>query len=113
VRAGLASLLTTAGVDVCATVGEAEALREAVRELRPDLAIIDIRMPPSNTDEGVRAALDLRAEHPQLGILLLSQRVETRHAARLLAAGPGGFGYLLTHRRVLAVLAYLGRPASG
>ena len=97
-REGLARLLTEAGVEVCATVGDATALTAAVREHRPDVALIDIRMPPTFTHEGAAAAVELRAAEPGLGILLLSQAVETHFAAQLLDRHPERFGYLLKDR---------------
>jgi DNA-binding NarL/FixJ family response regulator len=97
-RDGLAHLLTARGHEVVAGVGDAGALRAAVAEHRPDVAVIDIRMPPTHTDEGLRAAIALRRDHPDLGILLFSQYVETRFATDLLAGSPGGVGYLLKER---------------
>ncbi|MEV5746461.1 response regulator transcription factor [Actinoallomurus sp. NPDC052308] len=97
-REGLAQLLAVRGHEVVAGVGDAVALREAVAEHRPDVAVIDVRMPPSHTDEGLRAAIDLRRDHPRTGILLFSQYVETRFAADLLAGSPAGVGYLLKER---------------
>jgi DNA-binding NarL/FixJ family response regulator len=105
-REGLRSLLDGEGHDVVAQVGDADALRAAVRELDPDLAVIDVRMPPTQTDEGARAAVDLRAERPGLGVLLLSQDVETRLALTLMEEQPSGFGYLLKDR-VLAIDDFL------
>jgi len=105
-REGLRSLLAGEGHDVVAQVGDAEALRTAVRELRPELAIIDVRMPPTQTDEGARAAVELRAEQPDLSVLLLSQDVETRVALTLMEEQPRGFGYLLKDR-VLAIDEFL------
>ncbi|MEV5708746.1 response regulator transcription factor [Actinoallomurus sp. NPDC052274] len=97
-REGLAQLLAVRGHEVVAGVGDAVALREAVAEHRPDVAVIDVRMPPTHTDEGLRAAIDLRRDHPRTGILLFSQYVETRFAADLLAGSPAGVGYLLKER---------------
>jgi DNA-binding NarL/FixJ family response regulator len=114
-REGLRSLLAGEGHEVVAQVGDAHALRIAVRELEPDLAIIDVRMPPTQTDEGARAAVELRAERPALAILLLSQDVETRLALTLMEDHPSGFGYLLKDR-VLAIddfLEAVGRVARG
>ena len=105
-REGLRSLLAGEGHDVVAQVGDAEALRAAVRELRPELAIIDVRMPPTQTDEGARAAVELRGEQPDLAVLLLSQDVETRVALTLMEEQPSGFGYLLKDR-VLAIDEFL------
>jgi DNA-binding NarL/FixJ family response regulator len=102
VRAGLAEILSDRGHDVVAAVGDAGALRSAVAELRPDVAIIDVRMPPGHTDEGLRAAIAIRREQPGVGILVFSQYVETRYAADLLGMRPGGgaagVGYLLKDR---------------
>ena len=97
-REGLARLLAESGVDVCATVPDAEALVEAVDEHGPDVAVVDIRMPPTYTHEGAAAAVQLRAEHPGLGILLLSQAIETRYASQLFERHGERFGYLLKDR---------------
>jgi DNA-binding NarL/FixJ family response regulator len=97
-REGLARLLVESGVTVAATVADAATLLLAVRRERPDVAIIDIRMPPTYTHEGAEAAIDLRKEHPGLGVLLLSQAVETHFAAQLLEHDPERFGYLLKDR---------------
>jgi DNA-binding NarL/FixJ family response regulator len=94
----LAQMLTERGNEVCAAVADADALRSAVAEHRPDVTIIDIRMPPTHSDEGLRAAIDIRREHPGTGVLLFSQYIETRFATRLLAAGSAGVGYLLKDR---------------
>ncbi len=85
-RDGLAQLLAERGHDVVAKVGTAEELLHAVDELTPDVAVIDIRMPPTFTDEGLVAAVSLRRSHPSVGVLVFSQWVETRYAAELLAA---------------------------
>ncbi|WP_028804557.1 response regulator [Streptomyces sp. 142MFCol3.1] len=98
-RDGLAQLLRLRGVEVAAAVGDAEALLTAVSEHRPDVAVVDIRLPPTQTDEGVRAAVRLRADHPGTGVLLFSQYVETTYATQLLRE-PAGFGYLLKERVV-------------
>ncbi|GIF68385.1 DNA-binding response regulator [Asanoa ishikariensis] len=95
-REGLARLLADAGHEIVAKVGDAPTLVAAVAAHEPDLAIIDVRMPPDLTDDGARAARQVRAAHPALGILLLSQHVETRHSVELVASG--GFGYLLKDR---------------
>ena len=97
-RAGLVRLLTEADIEVAADVGDAEALLAAVAEHAPDVVVTDIRMPPDHRDEGTRAALALRALHPRLGILVLSQHVEARYAERLLRDHPRGIGYLLKDR---------------
>jgi DNA-binding NarL/FixJ family response regulator len=97
-RDGLARLLEDRGYTVVAAVGDADALLDAVAEHRPDVAVVDIRMPPTHTDEGLRAALTLRRDHPAVAVLLFSQYVETRYAAQLLAERPAGVGYLLKDR---------------
>jgi DNA-binding NarL/FixJ family response regulator len=97
-REGLARLLVEAEFDVVAQVGNAPDLRAVVRRDKPDVAIVDIRMPPTQTDEGAQAAEEIRAEHPEVGILLLSQVVEPRHALKLFSESPEGFGYLLKDR---------------
>lgn len=95
-REGLVRLLTDAGHDVIAAVADADALLASVEADRPELAIVDVRMPPDGTDDGVRAALTLRAQDPHLPVLLLSQHIEIRHATEL--AGTPAFGYLLKDR---------------
>jgi DNA-binding NarL/FixJ family response regulator len=97
-RDGLATLLVDRGHTVIATAGDADTLRVAVAADPPDVCVVDIRMPPTFTDEGVRAALALRHSHPQVGVLVFSQYVETRYAAELLAGSPRGVGYLLKDR---------------
>jgi DNA-binding NarL/FixJ family response regulator len=97
-REGLARLLTDRGHEICAAVADAEALRTAVAEHAPDVVIADIRMPPTHTDEGLRAAVAIRRDFPATGVLLFSQYIETRYVARLLESGAGGVGYLLKDR---------------
>jgi serine/threonine-protein kinase len=98
-REGIARLLTESGFEIVGQAGGADELVAAVRRHRPDVAIIDIRMPPDHTDEGLRAAEAIRAEHgTEVGILVLSQYVETSFALRLVADGVGGVGYLLKDR---------------
>jgi DNA-binding NarL/FixJ family response regulator len=99
-REGLSRLLRESGVEVCETASDAAGLADAVRRVQPDVAIIDIRMPPTYTHEGAAAAMELRAELPTLGILLLSQAVETHYAAQLLEEHAEHFGYLLKDRVV-------------
>jgi DNA-binding NarL/FixJ family response regulator len=94
-RDGIARLLAERGHVVVAAVGDAAALIEAVEETSPEIAIVDVRMPPTFTDEGVRAALELRTRHPELAVLVLSQYVEERYASDLLARDAHGIGYLL------------------
>jgi len=95
-REGLAGLLGDAGHEIVARVGDAQSLMAVVAEHEPDLAVVDVRMPPDYEDEGMRAAADIRRAHPHTAVLVLSQHVETRHALQLV--GAGGFGYLLKHR---------------
>lgn len=97
-RAGVARLLVAAGVDVVAEVEDVPALLGAAAQHRPDVVIVDVRMPPSFTTEGLEAALALRREQPGLPILVLSQHVESHYVAELLRDGAGGLGYLLKER---------------
>jgi DNA-binding NarL/FixJ family response regulator len=99
-RDGLVQLLAARGQEVVAAVGDAAALLAAADEHRPDVAVVDVRLPPDHTDEGVRAAAELRRRHPDLGILMFSQYVEVRFATDLLAHGSRGVGYLLKERVV-------------
>jgi DNA-binding NarL/FixJ family response regulator len=94
-REGLARLLVEAGIEPCALVGDAESLLLAVDEHQPDVALIDVRMPPTYTHEGAEAAVVLRRRRPLMGIVLLSQTLEVRFASELARANPRGFGYLL------------------
>jgi DNA-binding NarL/FixJ family response regulator len=98
IRAGLAEVLAERGHEVVAAVGDADTLQAAVAAHEPDAAVVDVRMPPSYTDEGLRAAIAISRDHPAVGILVFSQYVETRYAADLLAARSGGVGYLLKDR---------------
>ncbi|OFT93550.1 response regulator transcription factor [Brevibacterium sp. HMSC24B04] len=97
-REGLVRLLTDAGHDIVHTTGDATDLLGAVSAHEPDLAIVDVRMPPTFTDEGIRAAVLIRAQNPEVGVLVLSQYVEERYASDLIADNSGGFGYLLKDR---------------
>lgn len=102
-REGLTRLLTDRGMEVVAGVGDAKALVAAVRELAaaggpPDVVVADVRMPPTHTDEGVRAAVELRRDYPHLGVLVLSQYVEEQYATELIAGSSHGVGYLLKDR---------------
>ncbi|MDO5661742.1 MAG: response regulator transcription factor [Brachybacterium sp.] len=97
-RAGLERLLRDGGHDVVAAVGDATALLDAVTRHHPDLAVIDVRMPPTFTDEGIRAATLIRAQNDGVGLLVLSQYVEERYAADLIADSVGSLGYLLKDR---------------
>ena len=97
-REGVARVLAEAGFDVAAQVGNADDLLAAVRRCRPQIAIVDVRMPPTQTSEGAEAARTIRAEHPEVAVLLLSQVVEAEHALALFSERPDGFGYLLKDR---------------
>jgi DNA-binding NarL/FixJ family response regulator len=112
-REGLGRLFVDGGHEVVAALGDAERLMPEVEARRPDLVVIDVRMPPTFTDEGTRAAAQLKQVHPQIGVVVLSQHIETTHAVGLVALG--GFGYLLKDR-VLDVgefLATAERVANG
>ena len=97
-RDGLVRLLTDSGFDVVAAVGDADALLDAVTEHSPDLCLVDVRMPPTHTDEGLRAAIEIRRRHPDIAVLVLSQYVEERYAGELLTGDVAGVGYLLKDR---------------
>jgi DNA-binding NarL/FixJ family response regulator len=97
-RQGLVRLLADFDLEVVAAVDDADELLRVVDLQRPDLCIVDIRMPPTHTDEGVRAALVIRAQHPEVAVLMLSQYVEERYATDLIASNTSGFGYLLKDR---------------
>ncbi|MFC7034117.1 response regulator [Nonomuraea rubra] len=97
-REGLTRLLEEAGHEVVAAVGDAPALLDAAARHRPDVAVVDVRMPPEHKDDGLRAALEIRERLPGVGVLVLSQYVEQHYAARLLAGSPEGLGYLLKDR---------------
>jgi DNA-binding NarL/FixJ family response regulator len=113
--AGLVKLLESGGFEVVATAGDATALVEAVDRERPSLVIADVRMPPTHTDEGIRAALAIRSRWPDIAILVLSQYVEERYAADLLSANTSSVGYLLKDRvaDVAEFLDALRRVAAG
>jgi DNA-binding NarL/FixJ family response regulator len=113
-REGMAGLLNDAGHEVVARVGDGETLLPVVEKEQPDLAVVDVRMPPTYTDEGMRAAARIRQSFSRTAVLVLSQHIETRHAVELVSSG-GGFGYLLKDR-VLHVDDFLeaaGRVARG
>ncbi len=114
-REGLVRLLEDRGHQVCAAVADGGALLEAVAAQHPEVAVVDIRMPPTHTDEGLRAALQLRRDHPGTGVLVFSQYIETRYAARLLAGDASGVGYLLKDRvaDVAEFVDALARVAAG
>ena len=114
-REGLVHLLQRRGHEVTAAVGDAAALLSAVAADPPDAAVVDVRMPPSHSDEGLRAALELRRDHPGVAVLVLSQYVETQYAAQLLSGPCAGLGYLLKDRvaDVTDFLDALARIAAG
>ena len=114
-RDGIVRLLTDSGIDVVAAVGDADALLDAVTEHEPDLCIVDVRMPPTHTDEGLRATVEIRRRDPNIAVLVLSQYVEERYAGELLEGDVSGIGYLLKDRviDVEDFLASLRRVAAG
>jgi DNA-binding NarL/FixJ family response regulator len=97
-REGLARILAEGDFEVAGQCANAEELHDVVRRRRPNVAVVDVRMPPTHTDEGARAARELREEYPEMGVLLLSQVVEAAHALALFSERPEGFGYLLKDR---------------
>jgi DNA-binding NarL/FixJ family response regulator len=114
-REGLAQLLTARGFDVVGSCETADQLLLLVRSYTPDVAIVDIRLPPTHSDEGLQAALEIRAQHPSVGVLVLSQYVEVGLALKLLADSAEGVGYLLKNRinNVSDFLAAVRRVATG
>ena len=114
-REGLTRLLEDRGFIVTAAVGDGDALLAAIDADPPDVAVVDIRMPPSFTDEGLRAAIEARRRHPDVGVLVFSQYVETRYATQLLAGNAAGIGYLLKDRvaETSEFVAALQRVADG
>ena len=115
IREGIAALLAEHDVEVVQQVDDADALLESVREAHPDVALIDIRMPPTYTDEGLRAAREIRARYPDIAVLVLSQELEPEYALRLIEEKPAGAGYLLKERvgRVEQLLDAIERVAAG
>ena len=114
-RDGLVQLLLDRGFEITAAVADARALKEAIGRERPDVVVVDIRMPPTFTDEGLRAAIELRRQHQGLAILMFSQYIETRYAEELLGDDAAGIGYLLKDRvaDVSQFVEALMRVASG
>jgi DNA-binding NarL/FixJ family response regulator len=114
-REGIAALLAAEGLEVVATAGDAAGLLAAVERHAPDVAVVDVRMPPGHSDEGVRAAVEARRRRPGLAVLVLSAYVERSFATELLAHGSAGLGYLLKERvgRVEAFVGALHRVAAG
>ena len=115
IREGVARLLTENGVEVVAQVGDADALLVCVRDLRPDVAVVDVRMPPTHTDEGLRAAREIRSRYPETAVLVLSQHLESEYALRLVDERPDHAGYLMKERvgRVEQLLDAVERVAAG
>jgi len=114
-RDGVVRLLTDSDIDVVAAVGDADALLDAVTEHQPDLCLVDVRMPPTHTDEGLRAAVEIRRRYPSTAVLVLSQYVEEHYAGELLEGDVSGIGYLLKDRviDVEDFIASLRRVAAG
>ncbi len=114
-REGVVRLLEEAGLEVAGQAGDAEELLRKVRAHKPDIAVVDVRMPPTHTDEGLRAAHEIRAELPEVSVLVLSQYVEVAYARELLAESAEGLGYLLKDRvtDVEAFAAAVRRVAEG
>ena len=115
IREGVARLLIDNGVEVVGQVGDADALLASVRDVRPDVALVDIRMPPTHTDEGLRATRDIRSRYPETAVLLLSQHLEPEYALQLIEERPERVGYLLKERvgRVEQLLDAIERAAAG
>jgi DNA-binding NarL/FixJ family response regulator len=115
IREGIASLLTESGLEVVDEVGDANALLTSVRDQRPDVALVDIRMPPTYTDEGLRAARVIRSQYPETAVLVLSQHLEPAYALRLVEEKPEGVGYLMKERvgRAQQLLDAVRRVAAG
>ena len=114
-REGVARLLADAGVDVVATVETAEGLLERIARVRPDVVLMDVRLPPTHRDEGIVAAREIRAAHPEIGVLVLSHYIDSSYALRLLEDQPGRCGYLLKQRvsDVAVLVDALNRIAEG
>lgn len=115
VREGVARLLTENGLEVVDQVGDGDALLRSVRDHRPDAALVDIRMPPTYTDEGLRAAQEIRSRHPETAVLVLSQHLELEYALQLVEERPEGVGYLMKERvgRVQQLVDALQRVVAG
>jgi DNA-binding NarL/FixJ family response regulator len=115
IREGLARILAADGLDVAAQLSDATSLLETVRDLRPDVVVMDVRMPPTFTTEGLQAAVNLKQTCPEVGVLMLSQHLESRHAVDLLKSNEKGVGYLLKERvaQPAALVDALRRVAAG
>jgi DNA-binding NarL/FixJ family response regulator len=115
IREGVARLLAENGVEVVDRIGDADALLRSVRDLHPDVALVDIRMPPTHTDEGLRAARDIRSRYPDTAVLVLSQHLEPDYALQLVEARPERVGYLMKERvgRIEQLLDAVQRVSAG
>jgi DNA-binding NarL/FixJ family response regulator len=115
IREGVARLLTENGIEVVDQVGDADAALASVRNLHPDVALVDIRMPPTHTDEGLRVAREIRSRHPGTAVLVLSQHLEPDYAMQLVEEKPAGVGYLMKERvgRVEQLFDAVERVAAG
>jgi len=115
IREGVARLLAENGVEVIDQLGDADALLRSVRDLHPDVALVDIRMPPTHTDEGLRAAREIRSRYPKTAVLVLSQHLEPDYALQLLEAKPERVGYLMKERvgRIEQLLDAVARVSAG
>jgi DNA-binding NarL/FixJ family response regulator len=115
IRQGIAGLLSEGGLEVVSEVGDAGALLASVRDKRPDVALVDIRMPPTHTNEGLRAAREIRSHYPNTAVLVLSQHLEPNYALQLVEEKPDGVGYLMKERvgRIEQLLEGLRRVAAG
>jgi DNA-binding NarL/FixJ family response regulator len=115
IREGVARLLAENGVEIVDQVGDADALLRSVRDLHPDVALVDIRMPPTHTSEGLRAAREIRSRYPETAVLVLSQHLEPDYALQLVEAKPERVGYLMKERvgRVEQLLDAVRRVAAG
>ena len=115
VREGIARLLAENGAEVVDQIGDADALLRSVRDLHPDVALVDIRMPPTHTDEGLRAAREIRSRYPGTAVLVLSQHLEPEYALQLVEAKPGHVGYLMKERvgRIEQLLDAVRRVSAG
>jgi serine/threonine-protein kinase len=115
IREGIAGLLSAHGLEVVGQAADADALLALVRDLRPDVAVVDIRMPPTHTDEGLRAAREIRSRHPDTAVLVLSQHLEPNYALQIMQEEPERVGYLMKERvgRIEQLLDALERVAAG
>ena len=115
IREGVARLLAESGLEIIDQVGDPDALLRSVRDLHPDVALVDIRMPPTHTNEGLRAAREIRSAYPETAVLVLSQHLEPEYALQLVEAKPERVGYLMKERvgRIEQLLDAVRRVAAG